>query len=64
MLGNHLLGYDAHALTTAPIHHVLIVFADSLAAAAISITGFFVVLYFLFQGAHAGAAAQTERRRP
>jgi hypothetical protein len=56
------LGYDAQALTITAVRHVFIVIADLLAA--ISTAGLFGVLYFLFQGARAGAAAETERRRP
>jgi hypothetical protein len=55
-------GYYAQALIITAVRHALIIFADLLRA--ISMIGFIVVLCLVFQGAHANAAADTERRRP
>jgi hypothetical protein len=49
-------------LTITAIRHLFILIADLLAA--ISTAGLLFVLYFLFQGASAAAAAETERRQP
>src|SRR6266571_5224699 len=53
-----LLGYDAQALTITAVRHLLILFADLLAA--ISMVGLFVILCLIFQGARAVAAVETE----
>jgi hypothetical protein len=46
-------------LTITAIRHLFILIADLLAA----ISNLLFVLYFLFQGASAAAAAETERRQ-
>jgi len=54
-------GYYPQTLDITAVRHVLIIFADLLGA--ISMVGFVVIVCILFQGAHANAAAETERRR-
>jgi hypothetical protein len=62
LVRNRLLGYDAQALTITAVRHAFIVIADLLAAT--SIAGLIATLIILFHGTHAGATADTERRRP